>query len=42
MTFMGFTIYAVHSKLYTTTNARFEVLTEVLPKIQVFWDVTAS
>ena len=42
MTFTGFTIYDVHSKLCTAMNAKIEVLTEVLPKIQVFWDVTAS
>lgn len=40
MTFTGFTIYAVHSKLCTEINARAKVLKEVLPKIQVFWDVT--
>ena len=39
MTFTRFANYAVHSKLRTAINARFEVLTEVLPKIQVFWDV---
>jgi len=40
MTITGFTIYSVHTKLCTATNARFEVL--MLPKIQVFWDVKLS
>jgi len=42
MAFTGFTIYAVPSKLCTALNARYEVFTQVLSKIQVFWDVTAS
>jgi hypothetical protein len=40
MTFTGFKIFALWSKLCTAMNARFQVRTEVLPKIQFFLDVT--
>jgi hypothetical protein len=40
MIFTLFTVYPVECKLRTATNAKFEILIQVLPKIQDVWEVT--